>query len=144
MNRQLATIPSLPRPPQVPETLPMSSDFRRFLTRVMQFLQDLTRDTAADLQEVHDQINSAVQGVGPDIASAADISVTHPIHHVTGTNPIATINPPPGFSGPIWLIADGAFSLISGGNIAAPVTAVVDTVVQLIFDPGTEMWYPVA
>lgn len=144
MNRQLPTSPSLPQPPTVPGTLAMSSDFRAWLKRaVEQFSADLVRSLNTDLTKVHDQINNAVQGVGPNLASATTISPTHPLHHVTGTAAITTITPPPGFSGPIWLIADGTWTLATGGNIAAAVTAVDRLAVQLVYDPQTSLWYPV-
>ena len=79
--------------------------------------------------------------VGPILASAAAITITHPIHHVSGALAIDTINPPfQGFIGDITLIPDGAFTTVATGNIGAASTAVVGRAAVITFD-GTK-WYP--
>lgn len=82
---------------------------------------------------------------GPALASSATISPTHPIHHVTGTESITTIVPPfTGFVGEIRLIADGAFTMTTGGTsgsaIGTAVTAVANQALAMLFDGST--WYP--
>lgn len=82
-----------------------------------------------------------VPKVGAVLASAATIAPTHPIHHISGTAEITTITLPwTGFIGEITLIADAAFTLATGGNIAVALTAVANQAVDLVFD-GT-LWYP--
>jgi len=79
--------------------------------------------------------------VGPVLASANDVTITHPIHHVSGAAAIANLIPPfPGFIGEITLIPDGAFTTVATGNIGAASTAVVGRAAAVIFD-GTK-WYP--
>lgn len=124
MNRVLSR-PILPSPD------PTSEWTRRFLYVFQRFVDD-----------VLGQVNSQVQGIGAVIASSSRITVTHPIHHVSGVGTIYTIDVPPGFTGPIWLIPDGAWSLGLGGNIGTavgPVTAGI--AISLVYD-GTQ-WVPV-
>src|SRR6187402_3805102 len=79
--------------------------------------------------------------VGPVLASANVVTITHPIHHVSGAAAIANLIPPfPGFIGEITLIPDGAFTTVATGNIGAASTAVVGRAAAVIFD-GTK-WYP--
>lgn len=79
--------------------------------------------------------------VGPNIASAATIAPTFGVQHVTGTTPISTITPPwPGFTGAITLIPDGAWTLVTGGNINSAYTAIVGSPVVVEFD-GSK-WFP--
>ena len=78
---------------------------------------------------------------GGNLASAATITPTAGIHHVTGTTDIATITPPANFSaGSITLIPDGLWHTITGGNIALGSTAVVGKALIMTWD-GTS-WYP--
>jgi hypothetical protein len=89
------------------------------------------------------QLNSQVQGEGDVIASADAISPTNPIHHVSGNAAIKTINAPSGFSGPIWLLMQGAPSFVTGGNIAlakGPFTP--GQAVRVVYSQNTRMWYP--
>ena len=79
--------------------------------------------------------------VGPVLASAASVTITHPIHHVSGAAAIDTLLPPfPGFIGEVTLIPDGAFTTVATGNIGAAATAVVGRAISMVFD-GTK-WYP--
>ena len=79
--------------------------------------------------------------VGPVLASANDVTITHPIHHVSGALAIQNLLPPfPGFIGDITLIPDGAFTTVATGNIGAAATAVVGRTVTMTFD-GLK-WYP--
>lgn len=120
----------------------MSQGLRTWFDKVVNFCRDLIRVQTSQLTDIHAQLNSQVQGVGKDIASAKVIQVDSPIHHVTGSAAIDTINVPLQFSGPVWLVSDGAFTLTTAGNIAAAVTAVVGHFVQLVYDPNMKLWYP--
>lgn len=83
--------------------------------------------------------------VGPVLASDTTITITHPIHHVSGTAAINTIAPPyTGFVGTITLIADAAFTMATGGTsgsaIGTAVTAVASQALDMVYDGST--WYP--
>jgi len=97
------------------------------------------------LTQLAQNANTGQATFGKNIASASSILVTDSLHHITGTAAIRTINSPPSFAGgPIWLVADGAWSLVTGGNIAAPATPAVGDTVEVIFDPVLKLWYPEA
>lgn len=54
---------------------------------------------------------------GADLASAATIAVTHPVHFVTGTTQVDLITVPwTGFRGVVLLIPTGAMAFTSGGT----------------------------
>jgi hypothetical protein len=94
-------------------------------------------------QHDHDiigQLNSQVQSVGAALKSAGTLTLTNPIHHVSGVQAIKTIEPPEGFTGPVWLVPDGLWTTIVGGNIGLASTAVVGRVLMLVFDGKT--WWP--
>ena len=116
-------------------TLPTGKTLRAYDRELNQKLR-----TWAD--SVNSQVNTQVQGVGANLPSATTITLTNYIHHVTGAQAIQNIIAPSGFTGTVALIADGAWSLITGGNIATSLTATPGTVEQVTFD-GT-LWYPVA
>ncbi len=79
--------------------------------------------------------------VGSNVASAATITPTSGLFHVTGTTQITTINlPRTGFTGCLKTIPDGAFTTSTGGNIALASTAVVSKVLEFCYD-GTS-WFP--
>jgi hypothetical protein len=78
---------------------------------------------------------------GTAVASAASISITAPVTHVTGTTTVNTISAPVS-TGPITLIPDGAFALSTAGNIAVAMTATVGVPIQLWYDDVTGKWYP--
>lgn len=78
---------------------------------------------------------------GAAVASAATITPTGRVFHVTGTTQINTINEPAGFDQPsITIIPDGAFTTGTSGNIALASTAVVNKALTMTYD-GTK-WYP--
>lgn len=84
--------------------------------------------------------------IGSVIASAATIAPTSMIHHVSGVAAIANITVPyEGFVGPLYLIADGAWSWTAGGNIAvaSTTTATVNKAYPFMYDRRTAKWYPV-
>ena len=85
--------------------------------------------------------------VGSAIASAATITPTSAIHHITGTVQINTITAPSqfaasGMGGCLRLIPDAAFSTSTTGNIAISSTAVVSRTLELCYDTGSSKWYP--
>lgn len=82
--------------------------------------------------------------IGDDIVSAATITPTHDVHHLTGVITVQTINvPDPDFCGRITLILDGNLDFSStGGNIARTVNGVINVAFSFIYDPGTSKWYP--
>jgi hypothetical protein len=84
--------------------------------------------------------------IGDVLASAATIAPTKMVHHVSGVAAIATITPPhEGFTGPLWLVADGAWSWTAGGNIAVASTTVAtaNKAYPFIYDRKAAKWYPV-
>lgn len=78
---------------------------------------------------------------GTAVTSGSAITPTGTVFHVTGTAAVATINLPLSlFTGTIHIIPDGAFTLVTSGNIGKASTAVVNQMMTLVFD-GTK-WYP--
>ena len=77
---------------------------------------------------------------GTAIASATTIAPIAEVTHVTGTAAISTITAPySGFGGCVILIADGAWTTVTGGNIFAAMTATVGTPYRACYDGTT--WY---
>jgi len=101
---------------------------------------DLYQVLTAFFNELTANVNGEVQGVGAVLASAAELKPTHAIHHVSGTTAISKITVPLGFTGPLWLIPDGAWTLTTGGNIALASTATPSRLMTVCFD-GL-LWYP--
>lgn len=94
------------------------------------------------MADVGNQLNNIV---GPTIASAATISITNRVHHVTGAAAIVTMNPPfPGFQGWVTLIADGIFTWTAAGNIFVLGTATAGNGRALSFFYDGAKWYPSA
>jgi len=86
-------------------------------------------------------INPPGQYEGPPLASAATITLSHPVHKVTGVVAIVNINPPyTGFVGHVTLIPTAIWTMTAAGNIAVARTAVVGVVVQMYYDGA--VWYP--
>ena len=111
--------------------------------RGLHYFSDLTKALESRINELLTAHNTATQGVGPAITSAPTISVSNAIHPVSGTATVTTITASPGFSGPIYLLAKGAFSLGTGGNIAVakgPFSA--GEHVALVYNDLEGMWYP--
>lgn len=104
------------------------------------FQNDLLRALSSFFFELIGQVNSQVQGVGVSIDSGESIYVTAPIHHVKGTGQIQHIEAPAGFTGPVWLIADDAWSLVTGDNIGRAATAEAGKAMMVVYDGSR--WYP--
>ena len=87
--------------------------------------------------------NMYQEGIGANIASATTIAPVNGIQHVTGTTAIATITTPTGMSatkgGCLTLIADGAWTTTTAGNIFATMVAVAGTPYFACYD-GSK-WY---
>ena len=78
------------------------------------------------------------------VASATTITMSGARFHVTGTTPIATITPTPGFiSGRISIVFDGICTWTAAGNIAVAGTkTTAASSVDFLYDGGTGKWYP--
>lgn len=150
MNQPLPVYPRFTQPSRlVPEGLRLSPGLRHVLEdQIMGWVLTHLRELTQDLQLVHGQINSAVQGVGDDLPSGPSITPTNPIHVVTGSSPISKIVAPLSFSGPLWLIPDGTWKLVvtapPDGNIARAVQASPGEAVLVVYDYRTTLWYPLA
>lgn len=145
MNQILQTLqpPNPPNPAALsPTSKPSFGAVTGQVKTLLTWAQAFANWTVLRLQEIRTQVNSQVQSEGAILASAATITPTNPLHHVSGTAAITTITVPPGFSGNIWLIPDGLWTMTTGGNIAIGVTAVVDKVLEMTYLISTQLWYP--
>lgn len=108
-------------------------------------VQDILAMPDADLAKfaARAAINPPGQFEGVAIASAATITLSHPVHKVTGTTNVSTINPPyTGFVGICTIVPTGALPLVTGGNIAVAVTATANRMFDIYYDGS--LWYPSA
>ena len=113
------------------------------VSKLHEWVHTSTKYLNGRLNEFKEQLNTQVQGVGAVIPSAATITVSAAIHHVSGGATITTINAPSGFSGPVHLLSDGGFSLGTGGNInLARGPYSVGQLAIVVYDPATGMWSP--
>jgi hypothetical protein len=80
---------------------------------------------------------------GTVIASAANITLTNTVHHVSGVAALSVMNPPGGaqFRGVIYLIADGDFTWDTVGNFGTAGKAESGRVFPFVFDGAR--WWPV-
>lgn len=108
--------------------------------------EDNARDFIKALRQylalVANQLNTQIQDVGPDLASAAVMKPSNAIHYVTGVAAIDTIVAPIGFSGFIRFVVGGAWSTTTADNIAAAIAPVVGTVVVFDYIPKLSKWFP--
>ena len=79
-------------------------------------------------------VSNVNPGFGSVVASAPTIALTSNFHHISGTAAIKNIVSPPGVQGLITLVPDGAWTMVTGGNIALSVTAVVNKILHVAFD----------
>jgi hypothetical protein len=142
MNQPLANI-SIPNPPTSGETSKYAG-LREAVRVLFTWARDLTNSLNTIFGNIQDQINSQVQTFGDALDSrSGTLMLTNPNHHVTGTGTVTEILPPSQFSGPVFLVADGAFSLGTGGNIglaAGPFTP--GQLITLTYDQIEEKWFP--
>lgn len=84
--------------------------------------------------------------VGALLDSAnATLTITHRIHHVTGTGAVDTLTVPDvSFAGVVYLIGDGTWTLTTNGNVAIACTGKVNIAVGLVYNPAKLKWYPIA
>ena len=143
MNKILQTLqpPNPPTPTQDPTTKSPLGAINRQLKKLTDHATDFANWTVLRLGEIRTQVNTQVQGVGPVLISAPTITPTAAISHVSGTAAISNITVPPGFSGNIWLIPDALWTMVEGGNIASAVSAVVNRVLEMTWDPTDGLWY---
>lgn len=152
-QRRIGLERAIPDPPR------SSRDAAGVERRRENYDQELQRALKESLQDIINQLNSQVQGTGADIVAAENIRVTNAIHHVTGSATIRTIELPfeqigmasissitrnrkqTGFTGPIWLVSQGGFSLGTGGNISAAKTTSPGDCVNLVY--CGQQWHPV-
>jgi hypothetical protein len=83
--------------------------------------------------------------VAATIASAGTIAPTARITFISGAAAIDTITAPTGVAstgGTITLIATGAWTCTTAGNIASTFTAVANKAYQFAYDATTTKWYP--
>lgn len=99
--------------------------------------------------------NPLCSGMGPScipaatVASAATITPTGPLFHVSGTGPLSTITTPVGCDATavgacqFTIIADGILTWNTAGNIlTASGTVVAGTAITFIWNPATSKWIP--
>ena len=133
-------------PPNPPTALGMQKDWKAIVQKVGEMAR-WSRDLGVWIHStVIDPVQTKVNGLTSGFSTASSsstVQLSTAVTHVTGTNTITNLTPGQGFSGVAWLIADGAFSLGTGGNIAlarGPYT--VGQAVKVIYDSSTGMWYP--
>jgi len=142
MNAPLQII----QPPNAVEEFRGATDWKAVVAKVSavaKWSKDFTNWVSTQaLGPTQRKVNGLTSGFS-SAASGGTVQLSTAITHVTGTNAISTITPGPGFSGVAWLVADGAFSLTTGGNIAlAGGPYSVGQHVAVIFDSSTGLWYP--
>jgi hypothetical protein len=87
-------------------------------------------------------IDDMMTSTGQPVASGSTITASGSSFHITGTASISTMNLPPSTWNPtVCAIADGAWSVATGGNFAAAYTAAPATRKCWQYDPFTSLWY---
>lgn len=133
------------------------------LVELANWRREITRILTSAFNRIVGQLNSQVQGVGENLNTSSNtITVTDPIHRVSGTGTIeyiyttidtvgasdeTTATQGPSFTGPLFLVATGAWSTSNAGvgtwRIASPnMTVTANTVVIFVFDG--DAWYHAA
>lgn len=141
MNAPIALVQP-PNTPKIPADLSKFHSHIEALKSIEKWSQDYSRWAVGWMGQAQTQLNTQVQGVGDDLASAATIAPSSVMHRVTGTATVTRIVPPPGFSGPIFLVATDGFTLSSaGGNIANTNAVPVDALATLVYFPPFQLWY---
>lgn len=106
------------------------------LLRVALTNGELAQDRQLSRRKVVTGLGTPISSTGTNIT----ISPTALVTHVTGTGSIQTITPLyTGFIGSITMIADAAWSTVTGGNIAASMTSVAGTPYVATYDGS--VWF---
>lgn len=74
--------------------------------------------------------------------SAGAVAMGSALHFIDGAGPLATIHPPPDFTGELTLMPKASFVINSTGNITVPggsMTTTADSPIRLLYDGGR--WY---
>lgn len=82
--------------------------------------------------------------LGANLASAATITPTSSLHHVTGTTSVSTIattNLPASFNGVLHLICDAACPFATGGNINTAFTATAGKLYTFVWEGTAAKWF---
>lgn len=101
---------------------------------------NLNRTLEEFIQLVTHQVNFQVQGVGLTLPSSSMLKPTNPIHKVSGTATIDSINAPPGFTGPLFLIPTAGWGWSTSGNIGLSGTAITGRLLIMVYNG--EIWSP--
>jgi hypothetical protein len=81
-------------------------------------------------------------GLGPNLASAATITPTNRVHHITGTTTIQTITATNVADGEFFtMIMDGPAPLGTAGNIKVGLTPVINTTVVCVYTIADSKWF---
>lgn len=98
------------------------------------------------LVKLRDGVNAAMTLPGANstqVRATTSIQITNPFARVVGPGTIRTIAPVD-FGVPIWLLASPVdVELAVGGNIGSAVTIKAGTVVGLVLETATGLWWPV-
>lgn len=105
-----------------------------------QYDLDNQASTRTTLGKVIDQVNQTSSVGKTVLQSQPTLTISNSIHHVSGTAAIATITAPKGNTGYVVLIADGAWTTVTTGNISLAVVATIGRAYPFWFDGAT--WYP--
>ena len=107
-----------------------------------QWARDLVNTAQIWSLGTHQQIQTQQTFHGPDLASATTITVSYPLHIVTGSASIQNITAIPTFAGGlVYLVNGGSWKLATGGNISTTYTPFANGIVAVVYDPVTGMWY---
>lgn len=76
-------------------------------------------------------------------STATTLTITHPIHHVSGAGTITTLTPPwPTFAGRVTLIPADTSTVSTAGNVAKARAHVANQAASYYYNPVTAKWYP--
>ena len=134
-------------PPSLPDVLSnlrTFEDVRSAVGKIMEYLQRVQAANVLYFQHLRENLNQSATTQGPDIASAATITVTKFMHVVTGTATVTTILPPRFFAGQLMLVSRDGFFIASGGNISlftTPNFLQPGAHVMLTWVPSQQLWF---
>ncbi len=109
------------------------------------YFQQYSRSLKDYLERVARIVNTATQTQGADLPATADVRITNYQHRITGGGTITNIITMPNLNAShIALVSLDGFSLGTGGNIALAKTTVPGQGVMVLWEPVSQLWYPVA